>query len=489
VARTLVATAGDRLALEHRLWTGAADAPDLEVETLNLTEVDAEGRVVATLTFDPDARRAASAEMFERYTRSGADGMPPSVIESVRAVNDHDLERARAALDDDLVFHDHRRTGLGRIEGADAYIASLAALWELSRDGRIDQLYELVVAPHGRVAVNRTSGTNAEGGELESVYVALVQFQGGPITGIELFELEDLDVARARFEELRPDSTRIPPNAASRACDRIAEALVARDWDALRALAGDEFLYDDRSRRALVSGEVEAWIASATFLFSESAARAEHELLGTVGDRIALHHVSWSGASDGPCFELEKLRILEGDAKGALRALILFDPDDRRAACAEAQARFASGEAAAIGGQAPIAALVAALGRHDWEALRGALARDAAICDRRALAIMGEVDREQWIESLRTLADLAPDVDWELSRLLAWNGHGRVGVGRRFGTARDGGPFEDVFVAVLLTHGDLVQRYEFFDVADADRALARFEELCSARIRARPESA
>jgi hypothetical protein len=70
-------------------------------------------------------------------------------------------------------------------------------------------------------------------------------------------------------------------------------------------------------------------------------------------------------------------------------------------------------------------------------------------------------------------------VGWELSRILAWNRHGRVGVGRRFGTARDGGPFEEDVVVVLLTGGDHVQRYECFDVADADRALARFEAFCS----------
>jgi ketosteroid isomerase-like protein len=158
--------------------------------------------------------------------------------------------------------------------------------------------------------------------------------------------------------------------------------------------------------------------------------------------------------------------------------MILFDVDDRSAVFAEAQARFAAGEAAAIGGQAPIAALIRAIGRRDLEALRGSLARDAVICDRRAVAIMGEFDREQWIESLRALADLATDVGWELSRILAWNRHGRVCVGRWFGSLRDGGPFEYTFVAVLLTRGDHVQRYEYFDVADADRALARFEELC-----------
>ena len=100
---------------------------------------------------------------------------------------------------------------------------------------------------------------------------------------------------------------------------------------------------------------------------------------------------------------------------------------------------------------------------------------------------MGEVDRDQWVESLRTLAELAPDMDWEQFRILAWNRHGRVGMGRLFGTTtRDGGPFETAFVAVLLTRGDRVERYEFFDLVDTDRALARFDELCSGRSSTRP---
>lgn len=42
-----------------------------------------------------------------------------------------------------------------------------------------------------------------------------------------------------------------------------------------------------------------------------------------------------------------------------------------------------------------------------------------------------------------------------------------------------GGPFENIIVGVAVTAGNRLQRYEFFDVGDADQALARFEELCS----------
>jgi len=225
--RTLLSTAGDRLALEHLLyWAGAADAPDLEVEALIITEIDSEGRVIATIAFDPDDRRAASAEFFERYVQSGADGMPRGVIEFLRGLNDHDLVRARTGLCDDFVFDDHRHVGLGRLEGGDAYIASIAAAFELTRDLRVDVLYAVAMAKHGRVVVARAAGANTEGGDFETLYAALVLFRGEQIAGIEAFEPEDLVAALARFEDLRRDPTRIPPNAATRAGDRFAEDLV-----------------------------------------------------------------------------------------------------------------------------------------------------------------------------------------------------------------------------------------------------------------------
>jgi hypothetical protein len=62
------------------------------------------------------------------------------------------------------------------------------------------------------------------------------------------------------------------------------------------------------------------------------------------------------------------------------------------------------------------------------------------------------------------------------------NRHGRVAVTGGFGTVPGGGgPFESVLVSVLVTDGDRIRHVELFDAADADRALARFEELCAER--------
>ena len=137
-----------------------------------------------------------------------------------------------------------------------------------------------------------------------------------------------------------------------------------------------------------------------------------------------------------------------------------------------------TGEAASTGGQAPIVAFRSAFARHDWESGRGCFVDDLVFHDHRTLGF-GALGRDEWIESLRVLTDLAPGWGGETFRILAWDRHGRVDVNRRFGTLRDGGPFETVFVRVIVTDGNRIQGYEIFDVGDADQALARFAELCA----------
>jgi hypothetical protein len=218
LSRTLLATAGDRLALQHLRWWGSADGAAIESENLSVLEVDGDGRIVAIVAFDPDDRGAAGAELFERHVR-GDPGprMSARAVELVRAARDHDLARARAALPDDFVFHDHRRTGVGRIETADACVAWLAALYEQAPDAIVENLYDVVTEAHGSVGVGRTFGTLAGGGPFESFFVRLMLYQGERFVGAELFELGELDLARARLDALRPDPTDIPPNGATRA--------------------------------------------------------------------------------------------------------------------------------------------------------------------------------------------------------------------------------------------------------------------------------
>jgi ketosteroid isomerase-like protein len=55
---------------------------------------------------------------------------------------------------------------------------------------------------HGSLAVARTFGTLAAGGEFESVFARLLLYRDGRIGAVEQYELEHLEAARARFKEL-----------------------------------------------------------------------------------------------------------------------------------------------------------------------------------------------------------------------------------------------------------------------------------------------
>jgi ketosteroid isomerase-like protein len=474
--RRVLATAGERLALEHSLWRN--EALGTEVDTLDVVEVDAEGRVVVSVTFDPSDRAAASNEMFVRYRRGeGARGAAESFIEFVLAMNAHDVARARAMLPEGFVFHDHRRTGLGRLGNADDYVATLAVLFESSPDVSTETLYYVADEPHASLNVGRMFGTLEDGGAFESIFVRLARFRAGRFAEVELFELEDLDRARARFESLRPDPLAVPPNAALRAIERRAELFAAQDWAGLRTFAGPGFVFEDRRRRALVSGGVDLWLENLQIVASWSGRRTSTELVATVGERIALVRLAYtieSGRVEG-----EFLGLVEAAADGRLAAWIHFDVEDRRAAFEEAHARFVAGEAAGHPGQAAIAELSrTAFGRHGWERLRACFTDDATTADHRRLGL-GTMRVDEWLASLRAIAELATDLRVEVFRTLAWSPHGRASLVRMLGT-RDGGPFENVFVGLALTRGDRIWRYEFFDAGDAEQALARLAEASAA---------
>jgi hypothetical protein len=477
LTRSLVGTCGTSVALQHTLYTGGtADGP-IEIETLELVEVDELGQLTAWIGFDVDEEFTAKREARERWLAAdpvAAAAMGPSA-RFIDAWNDGDRARMRAALADDLVVDDHRRTGLGRIDDVEVYLDSVLALWQLAPDSGIECWSWLALESHGTVFGTRRAGRLADGGTFESEYLVLAVPERGRIGRVEMFELDAVDAALARFAELRPDPLRLPPNAATRVSARMLEAAPGGDWAALRALAGTDFVYEDRGKRALVCGDVATWIASLEFMYSLPGFQARFELIGTVGDRLALERMLWTGGPDGDAFEVEHIRLLEVDADGRLRTSILFDADDRPVAFAEALERLVSGEAA-TGGLAPFVAAGRAFQQHDWEAMRQALVSDFVFDDHRILGL-GKLDGDQWVASLRALADLSPDVATEVSRVLTWNRHGGVLMVHLRGTVPDGGPFENVLIGAILTAGNRIRHYAAFDLGDADRALAHFAAL------------
>jgi class 3 adenylate cyclase/tetratricopeptide (TPR) repeat protein len=503
---TPIATRGDRLSLSRVLYEGDVEGGGgpLAIEYLSVDQVDGDGCFIEVVFFDVDDLDAAYTELDTCYVagEGAAYGRVAAAMGAfARAISAWDWDGLSALVTLDFVIRDHGPLGREVLRGRAAYLESLKSLVDLAPDVRLRRDC-MILSHRAALAISTWVGTR-EGGAFEAPRAVVFEFApGGQIRGMDLynpgqldeararfealgksgrldfFEIDQVDAAQARFEELRPDPLRIPPNAATRASDRHAEALAARDLEALTRLCSPTMIFDDRRRGVLLTGDRTMFVASNRIT---AGARVAHTLLATAGDRLALEHLRWNGGASGQNWVVENLSIHEVDAEGRTIAVIAFDPDDRRAAFADAQARFVAGEAAAIGGQAPIAMLVRAFGRHDWATLRGSLVDDFVFRDDRTLGLLGALGPDEWVESMRVQADRAPDVDVEAPRILTWNRHGRVDVSRVFGTLRDGGPFENVLLRVMVTDGDRIRRMEVFDVGDADRALTRFAELCAER--------
>ena len=161
-------------------------------------------------------------------------------------------------LPEHVVFHDHRRTGIGRIEGATEYIASVAALFEQIQHFDSETLYWVGIEPHASLAVARTAGTLVVGGgEFESIFVRLVHHDAGGIRAIELYELDDLaragrasrscglglrdrDVPRLRAHALEPGAHRGVGREVELPLVRHVRVRVERDVRDRVALADEE---------------------------------------------------------------------------------------------------------------------------------------------------------------------------------------------------------------------------------------------------------
>jgi GNAT superfamily N-acetyltransferase/ketosteroid isomerase-like protein len=339
---SVLATWGERLALAR---TGFVirhrDVGTSELANLSLVEVDGSGRRTAMVAFDADASDAARAEL-ERRFYAGEAAEHPNVAATmqsfVAAFAARDWDALGALFAEDVAVHDHRRLGWEPLRGRRAYVAAMRSLVELSPDVRL-RLDDVRLSARGVLWVARWAGTH-EGGPYDTPWISVSEHDAaGVVRRLDQYDLDQLEAARARFEALRTGSPASAPNRVLRALERFTERFVARDWTAVRALAADGFVFEDRRRRALVRGGVEMWIENFAFVASWADRHTRIEPIAAHGDRIALQRVVFSGEHRDSRFEGDFLRLVEVDAEGRLVAWLHFDPEDRAAALAEAHAR------------------------------------------------------------------------------------------------------------------------------------------------------
>ena len=504
-----VAVRGERLAV-MRLQVGTADtspgAP--QDEMLQLLGLDEEGRIALEVSFDIDDMDAALTELDAVHARFEEERpqarrlfggrelpsppTPPEVpVVETRTAAVQAGERVMAAIAREAWDEfEQMFAPAGSVESRRKIVGfkpTEFASEEVVRQTRRDletgimRANHVVMAVRGeRVALARmTLGTvdvtpGAPQDEFLQVYGV---DEEGRIALQIWFDLDDmdaamaeLDAAHARFEEVQP---RAPlENAASRADDRVNELFTDRRWDELDALLAGDVRVDDRRRGLHREGADHATeLANARAIADIGVKNMTSRVLAIRGQRLALTRTVFSGRDQRPdAFHTELLRIAEIDTDERIVAYVAFDLDDFDAALAELDARYVVGEAAAHGRTwSAVMQPYAAINRHelfattpDWVSIDHRRGATFAPGDANAYvrASLKDGAGSIYVETVHRLGDLGAVVTWAAT-----------------GTTHEGFDAEWRGIHVLAVEDDMLSRFEVFDEADLDAAIAKFDQL------------
>ncbi len=255
--------------------------------------------------------------------------------------------------------------------------------------------------------------------------------------------------------------------------ERFLAHFAARDWDAMGQDFADDYYCDDR-RRVVNAGLRQGRDAAIEDLRIAAeiglATNATFDIIATRGERHILTH--WRGTGpDRDAIQQDVLQVVEHDVDDRIAAAVLFDIDDFAAAFKELDARYMAGEAAA---HAHTWSLVAdaftAINRHelpertpDWVNIDHR--RGAAFAAGEMTAYIDDLFGD--VPDIHVYAEVVHRLD-NLGAVVALAGHG---------TSHEGFQAEWREIGIFMFDGDLLSRYELFDEADLDTALARFDEL------------
>ena len=103
----------------------------------------------------------------------------------------------------DLVVADHKSLGFGTLHGRAAYIAWVRAMVDLAPDAHL-RVQHLRSCERARLVVTNFQGTY-EGGAFERPRTAVAELdRSGCVSRFDFYDDDQIDLALARFEELRP---------------------------------------------------------------------------------------------------------------------------------------------------------------------------------------------------------------------------------------------------------------------------------------------
>jgi hypothetical protein len=493
-----LASLGDSLALcsatvsAAEIVEGARSLGAVETDLIVVSEADVAGRASRVETFARDRLGDAIVRLYARYAellpegpaRDRAAGAARTLAVVVGAV---DPSAWVSVLSPAVEFIDTRTAGMGAIEGPEAVVRGMRAFLELTEDLglRVDDVLGLradalvVRATHFGVA-------RSSGGAFERILCGLFRFaDDGTLARLEEFDAGREAEALARFDELaaRPTPGVSIENAATRTVQRAGTAWTACDWDRFAALCGPRFRHHDARALGRLDLDRDQFLASVRPFFEAARAAPTIDVLATRGDRLTLLRatvrVDRRGSSEpvGPS-EVEVVAVIEVDGVGDCAAVVAFGPADLDAASAELEQRYAA-EATSDRRGALTRTFTRAFDARDWDALATLLAPDLVVADHRLLGWETLRGPAAYIQALKSLVDLAPDVrlrvdhltmsDPRFLYLTTWVG------------TRDGGAFETPSAIVCeLDATDRIRRFDQYDLGQLEEAQARLAASRSA---------
>ncbi|MCI0347777.1 MAG: nuclear transport factor 2 family protein, partial [Chloroflexi bacterium] len=268
----LVATRGDLLALV-RTRTGWL-----------LVEVTADGNQVAIESFSGDDDVDAALDVLdERY--SAANAVVRFANRWSQLVTDGEWVGLADLLTPDSVLDDRRPARFGVVRGRDAIVDLYRTLAEAADEIRVRNLH-VREGSHGVwLTVGGMVGV-ANGAPFETPIVVITWLDDeGRTARRELYGLDQLDEALARFRAVTAAVADPFRNAVDDTGERFRRAWAERDWNAVTECFSPNFVWENRQALRPVGTELGASLDDARSLFDHWGSGAwETERLATRGD-------------------------------------------------------------------------------------------------------------------------------------------------------------------------------------------------------------
>lgn len=269
-------------------------------------------------------------------------------------------------------------------------------------------------------------------------------------------------------------------NAATRSLACFAAAWVRRDWSTVAALFAPQFRQSDRRAMIRLELDRDAFLAALRRTFDREAVRLprQREAMATRGERLALARggLAISDGDVGPS-EIDLLTLVEVDVHGRRVAMVTFDRDAVEAAYDELDDRYARGESAPhpLVSEAMVR-FRRALADRDWPALAAVLAPDLIMQDHRPLGWEPTRGPQPYVDALRALTELAPDVRLRIDHAdIAATGF--LALSTWIGT-HEGGTFEaPSYIVGEIDAAGYASRFDQYDLDQLPAAQARWAAL------------